>query len=99
MPLPARGLVPMFAAIEAMNIAYCAEWRIRDVKRPRALTTSWRSLTVNPMNATRGALVACSLVVAASTAAVSGQDSPIFQAAPATPATGGSVVLVPHRAI
>jgi hypothetical protein len=51
------------------------------------------------MNATRGALVACSLVVAASTAAVSGQDLPIYQAAPATPGTGGSVVLVPHRAI
>lgn len=58
------------------------------------------------MNATRGALVACSLVVAASfvlaasAAAVSGQDSATGQAAPVAPTVpAASVMLVPHRAI
>ncbi len=51
------------------------------------------------MNATRGALVACSLVVAASSAAVCGQDSPTLQALPAAPAAAAPVMLVPHRAV
>jgi hypothetical protein len=50
------------------------------------------------MNATRGALVACIMVVAASSAAVFAQDSPALQGAPAASAAAAPV-LVPHRAI
>ena len=51
------------------------------------------------MNATRGVLVACSLVVAAASAAVYAQDAPAPLVVPAAPAATAPVVLVPHRAI
>ena len=51
------------------------------------------------MNATRGALVACGLVVAASSAAVCGQDLPLLQAVPAVAGAAAPVALIPHRAI
>ena len=82
-----------------MNMAQARKQRIRDVERLRVLATSGWSLTLDRMNATRGALIACSLVAAASSAAVSGQDSSVLQAVPAAPAAAAPVVLVPHRAI
>jgi hypothetical protein len=51
------------------------------------------------MDATRGAIVACSLVVAALSAAVRAQDTPSTRAAPAAVAAAAPVVLIPHRAI
>jgi len=82
-----------------MKSARARKKRSRDGERQRTLRTRRQSLAVDRMNATRGALVACSLVVAASTAAVCGQDSPVIRAVPIAPAEGGSVVLIPHRAI
>ncbi|HTV37727.1 MAG TPA: cell envelope integrity EipB family protein [Xanthobacteraceae bacterium] len=51
------------------------------------------------MNATRGALVAVSLVAAASSAAVCAQDASVGHAATLAPAAATPVVLIPHRAI